>query len=122
FDLQIDRMLTFRLVPGFDALTGFIFIAGMEAGALVGLRDEAIKGHSPIAATKQAVTCFHAVFHATAKIKEASPEVLAHRRRLITACAGYHGLPDLVSVLVSVADPLTPNLPLTVKNGANGRD
>ena len=26
----------------------------------------------------------------------------------ITVCAGFHELPDLVSVLVSVADPLTP--------------
>src|SRR5438552_18371708 len=109
-DLQVEHGLTFGLVLGFDDLPGFIFIAGLQAGAFAGLRVQAIKGPSPIAATKQAVTCFHTVFHATAKIKEASPEVLAHRRWLITACAGYYGLPDLVSVLVSVADPLTPKL------------
>ncbi len=32
------------------------------------------------------------------------------RRWLITACAGFYGLPDLVSVLVFVADPMTPKL------------
>src|SRR5581483_5830589 len=28
-----------------------------------------------------------------------------HRRRIIVACAGFHRLPNLVSVLVSILDP-----------------
>src|SRR5256885_14672614 len=55
-DLQIERGLTFGLVPGFDELPGFIFIAGLQAGAFAGLRVYAIKGTSPIAATKQAAS------------------------------------------------------------------
>jgi hypothetical protein len=80
--LHIEHRLAQRLILGIYDLAGFILIAGAQAGSLAGLGVHTIK--SPIADTApdQAVTCFHAIFHATAKIIEADSAALASSGRV----------------------------------------
>src|SRR5437660_8619728 len=71
-------------------------------GALAGVVVHTVEGPAANAATNQTVACFHAIFHATAKINEADSEGLADRRKLKTAYTVFLRIRELVSVLVSV--------------------
>jgi len=75
-DLHIKHRLTQRLILGENNLAGFIFIAGSQAGSLAGFGVHTVKSSAANAATNQTVTCFHRIFHATAKIKKTDPEAL----------------------------------------------
>ncbi len=108
-DLQIEHRLTFDLVFGFDDLARLVLAASAQAGAFAGVVVHTVEGPATNAATNQTVACFHAIFHATAKINEAESEGLADRRRLKTAYAVFLRIREMVSVLVSVADPAAPD-------------
>ena len=75
------------------------------AGALAGLSVHAVVGSATDAPADETVTCFHTIFHATARINEAESEELADSRRITPDYAGYSRIGKMVSVLVSVADP-----------------
>jgi len=64
----------------------------------------AVEASTANAATNQTVTCFHTIFHATARINKAEPEVLADSRQITPDYAGYLR----IGKLVSVADSLAP--------------
>ncbi len=108
-DLQIEHRLTFGLVFGSDDLARLVLAAGAQAGAFAGVVVHTVKGPATNAATNQTVACFHAIFHATAQINQAESEGLADRRKLKTAYAVFLRIRELVSVLVSVADPAAPD-------------
>jgi len=104
-DLQVEQRLAFGVVLGFDDLLRFILAGCIEAGALAGVVVHAVETPTTDATTNQTVTCFHTIFHATAKINEADSNRLADRRWLNTAYAVFLRIRKMVSVLVSVADP-----------------
>jgi len=97
-DLEVKHRLALGLVFGCDNLLRGFFIDCFEAGAIPSLGIHAIKGASTAAATNQTVTCFHHFFHATAKINETVPELLASTRRVNADYANSCGVPKLVSV------------------------
>jgi hypothetical protein len=68
----------------------------------------AVEASATNATTNQTVTCFHTIFHATAKINKAESEVLADSRQITPDYAGYLRIGKLVSVWVSVADSSAP--------------
>jgi hypothetical protein len=81
-DLHIEHWLAQRLILGVDNLAGFVLVASAQAGSFAGFGVHAIKSPIADAAPDQAVTCFHAIFHATAKINEAKPAALASSGRV----------------------------------------
>jgi hypothetical protein len=80
--LHIKHRLTQRLILCVNNLAGLLFIASAQAGSVAGFGVHAVE--SPIADTApyQAVTCFHTIFHATAKIDEADSAALLSSGRV----------------------------------------
>jgi hypothetical protein len=107
-DLQIQDRLAFSLVLCLNNLDCFVLAGRAQAGALAGVIVHAVEASAANAATNQTVTCFHTIFHATARINKAEPEVLADSRKIMPDYASYLRIGKLVSVLVSVADSLPP--------------
>jgi hypothetical protein len=81
-NLQIEHRLAFGLILGVDNLNRIVLVAGLQAGAFSSSGVHAIACAPSIAATNYAVTCCHDFSHATAKIDEADPEVLASTGRV----------------------------------------
>jgi hypothetical protein len=81
-DLQVNEGLALCLIFGVNNLVGFILVCGLQAGAFASFGVNAIE--SPIADTApdQAVACFHAIFHATARINQTDSAVLASSGRV----------------------------------------
>jgi alpha-ketoglutarate-dependent taurine dioxygenase len=75
------------------------------AARFAGVVVHAVEAPATNATTNQTVTCFHTIFHATAKINEADSNRSADRRWLNTAYAVFLR----IRKMVSVADPSTPN-------------
>ena len=107
-NLEIQHRLAFGVVLGLDDLPGVVFAGGAQAGAFAGVVVHAVEASATDATADQTVTCFHTIFHATARINEAESEVLADSRRITPDYAGFLRIGKLVSVLVSVADSLPP--------------
>jgi hypothetical protein len=75
---------------------------------VAGLGVNAVKSSAAKAAPKQAVTCFHRIFHATTKITETNPKAQKGNGGVTARYAKFTPDTNLVSVLVSVADAKTP--------------
>jgi hypothetical protein len=48
-NLQVEHRLAFGLIPGLDDLQGFLFVAGLQTGALAASGVHAIKGAASVA-------------------------------------------------------------------------
>jgi len=88
-NLEIQDRLAFRVVLGFDDLPGGILVISVQARALAGVVVHAVETSTTNPTTNQTVTCFHTIFHATARINEAESEVLANSRQITPDSAGY---------------------------------
>jgi hypothetical protein len=62
------------LILGIKNLARFVFIAGAQADAIGSLGVNAVKNSAANAATKQTVSCFHRISHATTRITETNPK------------------------------------------------
>ena len=81
-DLQVHGGLAVGVVSALHELPGFIFAGSLKAGAFAGLGVHAVEHSSACAPANQAITCFHNVFHAIAKITKAFLESLASTGRV----------------------------------------
>ena len=88
-DLQVHGGLAGCVVFALHELPGFVLVGRLQAGAFASLGVHAVEHAAAGASANQAITCFHNVFHATAKLTEADPESLASTGRVKTRYAEY---------------------------------
>jgi len=86
-------------------------LSASPSSALAGVVVHAVEASAANATTNQTVTCFHTIFHATARINKAESEVLADSRQITPDYAGYLRIGKLVSVLVPALVPVADSLP-----------
>jgi len=106
--LQVHGGLAGRDVFGLHQLPRFGRVPRLQTGAFSGERVHAVERALAVSATDQAITCFHELRHATARIKEDD----AARQKVVgddsPAIPNTEGAPGLVSTLVSTVDRLAP--------------
>lgn len=119
-NLHIEHRLAECLILGVNNLAGSIFIIGAQAGTFAGFGVHAIESSITDTAPNQAVTCFHAIFHATAKIDKTDSAALSSSGRFT---ARYPEFLRSTQFGVRCGRRFSQTFTaLTVKNGANGRD
>jgi hypothetical protein len=96
------------LILGFQKLPGGGFVVGLQAGTLAGLGVHAIELAPAEATTNETELSLHIVQLVNTRILKPCPNRYRVTGQLTPIASNSHGVGELVSVLVSVVDPLAP--------------